>query len=122
MLDNWIKGLTQNYARYDAESKDHDLRPVAMALSVDAMRQRLESWTQLQSHWSVIGHEGRDGRCRLHLTRKTQLFGFVDDINVEIVPDANGCLVHAESQSRVGKGDFGQNKRNLKELRHGIMG
>ena len=54
----------------------------------------------------------------LHLVRSTRLIGFRDDVWVllEERPDAGGVRLHAESRSRVGKGDLGQNPRNLREL------
>jgi uncharacterized protein (DUF1499 family) len=39
-----------------------------------------------------------------------------DDIRVQIEPAAEGTRLSAESRSRVGKGDLGQNPRNLREL------
>ena len=52
----------------------------------------------------------------VHLTRKTRLFRFVDDVHLRIFPDGGGSRVEGTSQSRVGKGDLGQNARNLREL------
>ena len=55
----------------------------------------------------------------LRATRRTRL-GFTDDITVRVVEQANGSEVYFESASRVGKGDLGQNPRNLKELLQAI--
>ncbi len=47
-------------------------------------------------------------------TRKTRIFSFVDDIEVRV--EANTEFVSKvtiKSSSRVGKGDFGQNARNI---------
>lgn len=52
----------------------------------------------------------------LHATRQTRLFGFEDDVTVRIVEQASGSEARFESASRVGKGDLGQNPRNLREL------
>ncbi len=55
------------------------------------------------------------------LTRTTRVFRFVDDVYVlvEPLPGGRSRLV-ARSASRVGKGDLGQNARNLKELWHAL--
>ena len=56
----------------------------------------------------------------LHATRRTGLFRFVDDVTVRVVERASGTEVYFESASRIGKGDLGQNRRNLKELLRAI--
>jgi uncharacterized protein (DUF1499 family) len=50
------------------------------------------------------------------------VFGFVDDVALRFVPAGPGTLVHAESKSRVGVGDLGQNRRNILELWDAIRG
>jgi uncharacterized protein (DUF1499 family) len=53
----------------------------------------------------------------MHLTRTTRLLRFVDDVHLTFEPGPGGTTrVHAQSQSRVGVGDFGQNRRNILEL------
>lgn len=47
-------------------------------------------------------------------TRKTRLFRFVDDIEVKVEANTEFVAkVTIKSSSRVGKGDFGQNARNI---------
>jgi uncharacterized protein (DUF1499 family) len=41
---------------------------------------------------------------------------YKDDIRLSIKPADSGSLLSAESRSRVGRGDLGQNPRNLREL------
>lgn len=49
--------------------------------------------------------------------RTTRLFRFKDDITLRVLPDGDDWFrVHVRSKSRVGKGDFGQNARNIREL------
>ncbi|MFM9066415.1 MAG: DUF1499 domain-containing protein [Planctomycetota bacterium] len=68
----------------------------------------------------------------IRLTRSTKLFRFVDDVTVRIeplTPDSTDAAaapdrqqespqvrLQAESKSRVGRGDLGQNPRNIREL------
>jgi uncharacterized protein (DUF1499 family) len=40
----------------------------------------------------------------------------VDDVRLTLTPGTDGTVVHAESRSRVGLGDLGQNRRNILEL------
>jgi uncharacterized protein (DUF1499 family) len=61
--------------------------------------------------------EYRENQGRLHVTRTTRLWRFVDDINLYIVQGGDGVTsLDMTSQSRVGRWDFGQNRRNLKEF------
>ena len=41
----------------------------------------------------------------MHLTRRTGLLKFVNDVRLTFVPAGPGCLIHAESASRVGIAD-----------------
>ena len=52
----------------------------------------------------------------MNLIRVTPIMRFTDDITVILRNEKEGTRVKATSQSRVGKGDLGQNPRNLKEL------
>jgi uncharacterized protein (DUF1499 family) len=44
------------------------------------------------------------------------LFRFKDDITVRVINRGSERVLAAKSRSRVGKGDLGQNPRNLKQL------
>jgi uncharacterized protein (DUF1499 family) len=52
----------------------------------------------------------------LRAVRRTRLFRLEDDITIHLEANGRGSRVHARSQSRVGTGDLGQNRRNLLEL------
>lgn len=53
----------------------------------------------------------------INATRETRLMGFIDDITINITPETEFVTrVDVRSASRVGKGDFGQNARNIREL------
>lgn len=67
--------------------------------------------------WSVETVETQDtGETQVHLIRKTALLGFIDDIHANLVPVDTGTRVDVSSQSRIGKGDLGQNPRNIEDL------
>ncbi len=44
------------------------------------------------------------------------LFRFRDDVSIEIVPQQEGTRVRVRSASRIGKYDFGQNARHVREF------
>lgn len=64
--------------------------------------------------WSVV--EANSDAGTLEAIRETRL-GFVDDITITVVPETEFVVrVGVRSRSRVGKGDFGQNARNIREF------
>lgn len=49
-------------------------------------------------------------------TRTTRLLRFVDDVAIDVEARGDGSRARISSASRVGKGDLGQNVRNIQEL------
>ncbi len=121
-IDNWRRDWTENFAELDPKSDDPDLRPFVLPHGRDEVVSKIKDWAQQQSRWSVVSESLDEEAAKLHLTRTTPLFRFTDDIRVQLTTVPEGTQVTAESQSRVGKGDLGQNPRNLKELMRGLKG
>ena len=120
-LDNWKRDLTTNYARLDASSPDPSLRTLVLPSSRDEVADRLERWASNMPRWSVESRQENGSELQVHLTHRTALFRFIDDIHVRLTEQEGGTRVDAESRSRFGKGDLGQNPRNLRELRRGLQ-
>lgn len=80
----------------------------------------IEQWATKHPKWSVESRDEIERGIEIHLTRTTPIMRFTDDIHVWLTAAGDGTRVDAESQSRVGKGDLGQNPRNLKELISGL--
>ena len=106
--------FTRNWADTD-EPGDPALAPVDLPLSApDALARVAEAAAGL-ARWHIESTDAAAGT--VHATRRTPLFRFVDDIHVRLEPLPGGATrLHARSKSRVGIGDFGQNRRNLLEL------
>ena len=51
----------------------------------------------------------------VRLTFKSAVFGFVDDVELEL--DETAKVVHVRSASRVGRGDFGVNRKRVEAIR-----
>jgi uncharacterized protein (DUF1499 family) len=62
--------------------------------------------------WKVADSTG----AVLWITRTTRLFRFVDDLYLLVEPRGDQSAILVRSASRVGKGDLGQNRRNIAEL------
>lgn len=82
--------------------------PVDPARLLSAVRQAVEGL----SRWRLVASEGDEVRA----VRKTRLFRFEDDVTAWVYPDPDGARLELTSVSRLGKGDLGQNPRNLDEL------
>jgi len=52
----------------------------------------------------------------VYLVRTTRLMRYKDDVMVTLKRVGNETSVDVFSRSRVGKGDLGQNPRNIREL------
>lgn len=116
LVDDWRRDLTQNTARTDPEHPDPLLRDIETTASPEAVVEAVESFVAAHPQWRIQSREtaGRSPN-RLHLVRTTRLLRFRDDVTVEL--EGNGrTRVSISSASRVGKADFGQNPRNIREL------
>jgi len=114
-VDDWRRDLTTNTASTSDDPRSalpahhSELAPAELARHVLSVIDKLPRWRLAKLT------EG-DGQVTLHLVRSTPLLRFQDDITVAISPEPTGSILRAVSQSRVGKGDLGQNPRNLREL------
>ncbi|MEN0110791.1 MAG: DUF1499 domain-containing protein [Planctomycetota bacterium] len=124
-VDDWSRDLTTNTARTSVDAADTRLRPIQTTADTATIRERLSPAENRMPHWEIAdekptpdGWEGFDAIETVHLVRTTGLMRYQDDVWVLVgEPNDKGvATVHADSRSRVGKGDLGQNPRNLREL------
>jgi uncharacterized protein (DUF1499 family) len=64
--------------------------------------------------WSLVSYKPETGE--IHAEARTRLFRFVDDIRIHVANEGHMTVVQVRSASRVGRGDFGQNARNIRAL------
>ncbi|MDG2222830.1 MAG: DUF1499 domain-containing protein [Rubripirellula sp.] len=138
-IKNLQRGLTVNFASLEPADEDPQLRPVNLPQLPEIIADRIESWASDRKGWSVVSsqnasdsraassqaassQQATDQEIQIHLTRTTRLFRFVDDIRVTLNREGQGTRIDATSQSRLGKGDLGQNPRNLKEFTQMLRG
>jgi uncharacterized protein (DUF1499 family) len=121
-VEDWSRDLTTNYAATSDEARDERLRPIEAAASPDFLADMTVQAVDTLPQWELIERTSEDSTIRLHFVRTTGLVGYKDDIRVRIEPAGAGARLSAESQSRVGKGDLGQNPRNLRELLGAVRG
>lgn len=115
-VEDWSRDLTTNYAATSDDARDERLRTIQAASVPEVLGDQVVQAAAALPRWELIEQTGEAGAIRLHFVRTTGLVGYKDDIRVRIEPAGTGSRLSAESQSRVGKGDLGQNPRNLREL------
>ena len=91
----------------DPADQEHYVAPIAFSGTMHELRRAVESMTRA----TVIREEGN----YLYAEYKSALMGYVDD--VELLLDEKARLVHVRSASRLGRRDFGVNRKRIEQLR-----
>ena len=91
----------------DPADQEHFVKPIAYSGTMQELRRAVESMTRA----TVIREEGN----YLYAEYKSALLGYVDD--VELLLDDKARVVHVRSASRLGRSDFGVNRKRIEELR-----
>ena len=112
------RGSGLNVAATATGARDPRLRPRPLPhrpeVAADAVARAIETIPR----WRLTGRTG----LVVSATRTTRLFRFVDDVIVLVEPADAGSVLRARSASRIGRRDFGQNRRNLAELWRALPG
>jgi uncharacterized protein (DUF1499 family) len=66
--------------------------------------------------WRLIGSGSGPGGTELHAVHTTLVWRFDDDVYLRLRAEGGGTRASVRSRSRVGRFDFGQNARNIREL------
>lgn len=115
-IDNWKRDLTTNQARLSIDAGDEKLQPPLLSGTPAEVADQITRWADQQGRWQLVSQQQIKNGVEMKLTRTTAIMRFIDDIEVVLQPEGDSTRVQAKSQSRIGKGDLGQNPRNLKEL------
>ena len=106
-----------NKFMYVTSPKDPDpfFRPRQYAKSrAEVVRIALEVIAGLPQ-WKV--EEYKEIQGKIHAVRWTKILPFADDINIYIVQGLDGTThVEMTGQTRVGRRDWGRNRRNIREF------
>ena len=87
-------------------SEQHAINPVKLAE---------RSWQEMREAIVSAGGEiQQDSAVYLHATFTTPLFRFVDDVELRL--DDPAGVIHIRSASRVGRSDFGVNRKRVTQL------
>ena len=91
----------------DPADREHYISPIAYRGSMQELRRAVESMARA----TVITAE----RNYLYAEYRTKLMRYVDDL--ELYYDERAGLVHVRSASRLGRRDFGVNRKRVEALR-----
>ncbi len=109
------KALTHNRAGTYPDSPDPSLRTRTYMADYERFFFGVVKVIEDLPRWQVERHEIMDGK--IFATRRTRIFRFVDDIEIRVTRmNEHSVMLDVFSASRVGKGDFGQNARNIREF------
>ncbi len=116
-VDDWNRDLTTNRAATSSNAKDSSLRSLELSASVDEVCEAMARFVERREDWGLgeTASEG-DQAVVISLIRTSRLFRFADDVRISLQPTTTGTSINITSQSRVGKGDLGQNPRNIRTL------
>ena len=106
------RGPGTTFAATSPAATDARLRPRVLPMPPGAAADRVAGAVAAIRGWRLVGR----GEGVLQATRTTRLIHFVDDISILLEPAVGGTAISARSASRLGRRDFGQNRRNLAEL------
>ena len=126
-IDDWSRDLTTNFAATSATAKKPSLHPIISQRPPPELADLAVVAAKQLRGWELAAREENVAEITLRFVRTTRLMRFQDDITIHIRPvksnnEPPSYEISAESQSRVGKGDFGQNPRNLAELMDTLRG
>ncbi len=107
--------FTKNRAETSRNDPDPRMIPRLYPFAYETVFQMALDVAASLPRWRVVRHDIEKGR--IDAERQTRLFKFVDDIEIHFSRDNPVAIeVNLLSKSRVGKGDFGQNRRNILEF------
>lgn len=106
--------LTKNIYVTSPRDPDPFFKPRKYSQSKNEVIQAVKETVDSLSGWKFEEHKEIQGRIR---ATHRWFIGLGEEINVYVVQGVDGITtMEITSQSKAGKGDWGQNKRNLKEF------
>lgn len=106
--------LTKNSYVTSPRDTDPFFRPRKYAQNKMEVIQMVKEAVNSLRGWKFEEHKEIQGRVR---ASRRWFIGLGEEINVYVVQGVDGVTtMEITSQSKVGKGDWGQNKRNVKNL------
>lgn len=93
-----------------------DLQPRSYPQSEDAVARAARAALDRLPRLSFVAAGSGPGGSEIQAVATTRLLHFKDDVTIRIKRQGGATRVSVRSHSRVGKGDFGQNARTIREF------
>jgi uncharacterized protein (DUF1499 family) len=93
-----------------------DLKPRAYRASLDVVVKGARAALARLPRWELVGEGSGPAGAEIQAVHSTRLLRFKDDVTIRFRRAEGRTLVSVRSKSRLGKWDFGQNARNIREL------
>jgi uncharacterized protein (DUF1499 family) len=106
-LNSVETGRTPQYP--DLQPRQYDKPPAAVA---EAVHDAIAALPRFEGVGSGSGPAG----IAIHAVARTRVFRFRDDVTVRVFLEKGRTHLSISSRSQLGKLDFGQNARNVREL------
>jgi uncharacterized protein (DUF1499 family) len=93
-----------------------DLVPRDYGASVDSVVTTLRTVMSRMPDWEFVGAGKGPAGAEVQAIHTMRILHFKDDVTIHVKREKGRTVVSVRSKSRVGKWDFGQNARNIREL------
>jgi uncharacterized protein (DUF1499 family) len=113
-MEKIIRPFVNNEVSTDEPGWYPEIEPQRYEVSADEVFEAARESIRARERWETVEADGEARRLEVEVT--TEMMDFVDDLVVEVEERDGGAVVHAESQSRVGEGDLGQNAQTVREF------
>ena len=111
-LKDW---LTKNLYVTTPQDPDPFFRPRQYSQPKEKVVQAVLEVLKGQPHWRVVEH--RENQGKIKAVRSAKFLPFEDDVDIYVVQGLDGITkLEMISRAQGGKGDFGRNKRNVREF------
>lgn len=102
---------TPNCVSTLAEDEEHAIAPIAYDLLLPEAKRCLQTALEQMSRMTVV----TDEPDYLHVEFRSLIFRFVDDVLFAF--DDTAKVIHFRSAARLGRGDYGVNRRRMEKIR-----
>jgi uncharacterized protein (DUF1499 family) len=89
-----------------------DILPRVYRVSPDRLYDAALHAVNRLPRWTLVTYRPESGEITAEA--RTLVLRFVDDVRIRVEPSGGASTVWVRSASRVGRGDFGQNARNIR--------
>lgn len=118
LADDWSRDFTTNVAETSADASDPDLRPLTVHATFDEIDAATHAIGTAEPDWQYVGAKPSTSGGTIRMVHVTRLMRYRDDVTLSVTLGSDGnSTIAVRSASRIGKGDLGQNPRNIKRLR-----